>query len=295
MLRSKRILFLLTILSIAISSCNLPAGGIPAGNPPDLAATITAQALLLQTPTQILVVAEVQAESIIPPATNMPEVVPSIIVTETPQPNSTVGMITVTVSAETNCRSGPNISYSSNYSLQIGQSAEVIGKNTPTNYWIINVPGKAGETCWLWGKYATVSGDTSGLKEYELPPTPTPKATVTSTPTTAALPPAVPSNMSQTNTCTLNPAGGSPRHLTTGTVTWQDNSNNEAGFNIYWYAGYIGNAADHLIGSVGPNSTSFGFNETTYPVEGNVIRVEAFNNAGASQRVSVNVVLSCPP
>jgi hypothetical protein len=286
MLQSKRILFLLVILSIAISSCNLPTGIIPAGNPPDLVATITAQALLLQSPTQTLAVAvaEVQVEANTPTATNTPEVVQPIAITETPQPTSTAGVPTVTVSADTNCRSGPGVSFSSDYSLLIGQSAEVVGKNTPTNYWIINVPGKAGATCWLWGKYATVSGDTSGLKEYEIPATPTPTSTA------IVVAPAAVSNLSEQNTCVKGT--GSLQNVS-GTITWKDNSNNENGFNIYQRLDGAG-WADLLVGSAGPNSTSYDFNVQTLGKAPFSLKVEAYNNAGASQRKAINIALNCP-
>ena len=43
------------------------------------------------------------------------------------------------------------------------------------NYWIVNNPDRPGE-CWLWGQYASVSGDTSSLPVRTPPPTPTPLA-----------------------------------------------------------------------------------------------------------------------
>jgi uncharacterized protein YgiM (DUF1202 family) len=89
----------------------------------------------------------------------------------------------VTVSVNTNCRTGPGVIYDLVGGLLVGEEAVVVGKFTLTNYWIINNPDSSG-TCWLWGQYATVTGNTAGLPEYAQPPTPTP----TFTPTPSATP-----------------------------------------------------------------------------------------------------------
>ncbi len=151
-MKSKRIPLAGSVVVLAILACNLPAGqATPTPTAEvDLAATVTAQALTLEAPT----------------ATAAPP-------TETPTitPTGTPTVPQVTVSSATNCRTGPSTVFDLLYTQQPGQTSEVIGKNTPTGYWIIKYPGG---TCWLWGQYATVSGDTSGLTEYALPFTPTP-------------------------------------------------------------------------------------------------------------------------
>jgi hypothetical protein len=284
--RSRKILFFTVIAFIVISACNLPTDVVATDTSPDLAGTITAQALLLQfTPTET----QSSADS----SPNQPEIIPqsvtatpetiqssSVIPTSTPTP----GVTTVTVSAETNCRRGPSISYVSDYSLPVGQTAEVIGKNTPTNYWIINIPGKAGATCWLWGKYATINGDSSGLKEYEIPATPTPS------PTATVAPPAPVSNLSEQNTCSK---GAEFLQNISGTISWKDNSNNENGFNIYQRLDGA-NWADVLVGSASANSTSYTFNVQTVSKAPFSLKVEAYNDAGASQRKSINIAFNCP-
>ncbi len=91
----------------------------------------------------------------------------------------------VMVSVDTYCRAGPGANFNFLTGLLVGEQAEVIGKYTVVNppYWIIK---KGATTCWLWGQYATVQGDTSALPEMVSPPTPTPSATSTSTPTATA-------------------------------------------------------------------------------------------------------------
>lgn len=88
----------------------------------------------------------------------------------------------VSVSTPTNCRVGPGIAYERLGGLQVGQVAEVVGRNTAGSYWIIRNPARAGQLCWLWGQFATVTGDTSVLPIYTPPPTPTPLPTNTPAP-----------------------------------------------------------------------------------------------------------------
>ncbi|HSL28566.1 MAG TPA: SH3 domain-containing protein, partial [Anaerolineales bacterium] len=72
-----------------------------------------------------------------------------------------------------NCRVGPGRAYDRVGALLVGQVAEVIGRNQVGNYWYIREPGR-NVTCWLWGEYATVTGNIGVLPVYTPPPTPTP-------------------------------------------------------------------------------------------------------------------------
>lgn len=298
--------FLPLLLIFILSACNLPvaAEGLQSGESGEdavLLLTITAQALILEqagqtsTPTAVAQSQTIVYVTATPegPASETPEAaLPPATVNATPSSNIT----TVTVSNATNCRSGPAQAYANIYSLPVGEIAEVVGKNTSTNYWIIKIPNGNG-TCWLWGQYATVTGDTSALQTVVIPPTPTPtitpkpKATATST---AALLPAAPSNLSETNICT--PTGNStPRYTLAATVTWQDNSSNEKGFTIYFDAGMASGNVIYSAGTVGPNTTSFAYNFGANKELQPVIYVEAFNDAGVSSRVAVNIsTAGCP-
>jgi hypothetical protein len=101
----------------------------------------------------------------------------------------------VSVSVDTNCRTGPGIVYDRLTGLFVGEKAEVIGKFTSVSppYWIIR---KDSVTCWLWGQYASVEGNTANLPEMVPPPSPTP----TRTPT-----PSVTPTIAQTGTTTNTP------------------------------------------------------------------------------------------
>ncbi len=79
----------------------------------------------------------------------------------------------VSVSVDTNCRTGPGKVYDWIGGLLVGEQAEVVGQSMDGQYWVIKNPDKAGE-CWLWGQYASVTGPTTSLAKYTPPPTPTP-------------------------------------------------------------------------------------------------------------------------
>jgi hypothetical protein len=95
--------------------------------------------------------------------------------TSTPPTPLTIGAPTVSVSLDTNCRTGPGEPYESISWLHVGETAQVVGRSPGGDFWIIqNIHGSG--TCWLWKKYATVTGDTSNLPIIQAPTlTPTPK------------------------------------------------------------------------------------------------------------------------
>lgn len=146
------------LITLTLTACGAPAATPEPTSGPDLALTITAQAMLLQALTQTALA---------------PTSTPEPTLTSTPAFTNTPTQIIVTVNANTNCRSGPGADYEIVGALTIGQRADVVGKYSPTGYWIINNPIGAG-VCWLWGEYATITGDTAGLQEYAVPPTVTP-------------------------------------------------------------------------------------------------------------------------
>ena len=230
-----------TLLSLFLVLTTLACGleNIQIVESPNLEATITAQAQLLQQGGQVAAPGAVVQNppnlgAVDPIAPAVEDQQPAAPAAVTPTPTGA----TVTVSVETNCRKGPGVIYASVYSLPINQIAEVVGKNTITNYWIIKIPG-SNSTCWLWGKYATVSGNTAALTEYATftpePPTATKKPTATAVPPTATTQAqvTVPNSPTITTSSVIcDPQGGGNTKYTIN-VNWADNSNNETIFNIY--------------------------------------------------------------
>lgn len=176
----------LLALILPLTSCNLPKYQAPTGYETESTNTLIAQPML---------------QTDVPPGELMP--------TLTPPPM-------VSVSMDTNCRTGPDKQFDKLGVLLVGEKAELVGKNTVANYWVVKNPDAPG-TCWLWGMYATVEGNTDYLPEITSPPTPT------SPPPTAA--PYTDFTVSFVNICDLS---GSPwanfRISNTGTLPLESQS-----------------------------------------------------------------------
>lgn len=197
--------------------------------------------------------------------------------TATPEFTPTPTIPMASVSVNTNCRTGPSVEYDLLSGLNVGQFAEVVGKSTATGYWIIKTPGGVGN-CWLWGEYATISGNTANLPEFPVPPTPTPS---------------VPSPVSNFNANVACVFVNNPyiHNKVTVNLTWSDTSTNEEGFRLF--------SDGNLLVTLGANSTNY-VDNTTLPaiwLIGNpppsiIYEIRTFNSAGASNKVSVKV--QCP-
>lgn len=164
-----------TLLLVALAACNMsfvaPGNGSPDQPTPD------AQLELGQAVTQTFV-AQTQIalgvqQTMAMLANDTPSLTPSITLSLTPE------KVMVSVSIDTNCRSGPGTAYDILGMLPVGQSAEVIARSVYNDNWIIKLPSNPAITCWLWGYYAMVVGDTVGLPALDPPPTPTPASAFT--------------------------------------------------------------------------------------------------------------------
>lgn len=285
-MRTARVWTSLSFLLISILACNMPGSQTN-----DLAATITAQAIALQN----------SAASPTPASV--------------PVTGGTPSAAEVSVTSATNCRTGPSTAYDLVFSANPGQSFQVVGKDTPDDYWIINNP--AGGTCWLWGHYAVVTGNTATLPDFPPPapppppqpkPSKTPKPTAADTATATAttgsvgpifppvkpivtlilLLPTTPGNFTQNRSCGAYFDGLIPKWAEDVNLTWQASSN-QSGYRIY--------KNGSAIGTLPANSTSFHIQlrydqGTGGPLFDN-FGVEAFNGGLTSSRPSLDVP-RCP-
>lgn len=163
-----------------------------------------------------------QSPTALPTTTPLP---PTAAATATFAYTATPSVPMVSVSVDTNCRTGPGKVYDYIGALLAGEKAEVVGKDAAETYWVIKNPDASGN-CWLWGYYATVSGNTDNLQVYAAPPTPTPTFTLT------PVIPEPPTNLSVFRNCPVPPPP-LPNYWLTVDLSWDDNSNNEDGFHIY--------------------------------------------------------------
>ena len=178
MKRLNQIFIVSVILSLVLQACNLQLVESP--DTDNVLLTITANAALIEGAGQPVTEEPLPLEGNVAPPEEV--VIPAQVLPPA------VGDVTVTVSVATNCRLGPGQNFASVYGMPVGQVAKVVAKNSYSGYWIIEIPGQNGQTCWLWGQYATIKGDTASLKDVVTPtsaatlkPTATATATATAT------------------------------------------------------------------------------------------------------------------
>jgi hypothetical protein len=93
---------------------------------------------------------------------------------ETPDFTATPTTPTISVSVDTNCRTGPGAIFERVGILLVGETAEIVGREPKGEYWYIRNPDTGPEFCWVWGEYATISGNTLFLLYLSpAPPPPT--------------------------------------------------------------------------------------------------------------------------
>jgi hypothetical protein len=174
--------YIITLIAVIIlgailllSACSFQS--VPSTQPDDLVGQIVQQTFAAYTraaaspsqndSAQQTQVAQSAAQTLIALTSSTPEA------TRTPTLSPTPGTVQVTVSLETNCRSGPGPAYEKLGILKVGQTADVVGRNSVNDTWIIKLPSNPSITCWLWGQYASVSGNWEAVPVLTPPPTPT--------------------------------------------------------------------------------------------------------------------------
>ncbi len=178
MKRSTPILLTAIVLMVILVQACLPVPPAPTQDLNFLGTAIMQTMVVgaTQTSQAILPTTTISLETATPLPTSTPDVPtasPTITPTFTPVFTATPAVPQVSVSVATNCRVGPGRVYDRVGALLVDQVAEVIGRNQVGNYWYIREPTR-NVTCWLWGEYATVTGNLTVLPVYTPPPTPTP-------------------------------------------------------------------------------------------------------------------------
>jgi hypothetical protein len=200
----------LSILVIFILACSLPGFGAPTDSPGAIqtSAALTIQAVLITTPVTATI-----------PPTASKEVAVTNTITATTGPTATItptySVPMLTLREQTNCRTGPGLSYDILFAYVKGVRREIIGYYPQENYWLVKAPESATGECWIWGEYADVTGS------YWVVPSLTPPPTATLTP------PIAPSITRWDFFCST--ATGEMNI----TILWKDNTNNEIAFVVY--------------------------------------------------------------
>lgn len=92
-----------------------------------------------------------------------------------PAAESTPGPPMISVSVDTNCRSGPGLAYEYLGALMTYEEAEVLAQGSLPGFWVIENPDHLGTECWVGEQYASIVGDTSNLPVRTPPPLPEPE------------------------------------------------------------------------------------------------------------------------
>lgn len=190
---SSRISLAVIAFSIVLPACAMPAitlqdsGAISTAAAETVVAGFTHTALLeILSPTspEPTLTYSPEPPTLTPTITETvtPTQIPTETLTATVTLTSTPSVPQISVSVPTNCRVGPGKVYKMVGALLVGEVAEVYGRDPTGNYWYIRNPDSPNNYCWLWGEYATVTGNISFLPVLTPPPTPIPTITPTPVP-----------------------------------------------------------------------------------------------------------------
>ena len=181
-MKTKLIQWPLTLLLLLmISSCNFPSAQ-QATVDSYLMDTIVAQNVQLTVLSRDLATAAAQTATPAPlPSQELASatftLTPKILSTPTPE------KLTLSITQNTNCRKGPANYYALVVTLKAGENVVVLGRNAHSDYYNVLPSASASVSCWVWGNYATLSGNTGGLPVFTAVPGPTLTFTPTYTPT----------------------------------------------------------------------------------------------------------------
>lgn len=187
MLQARQIYLPVIILLIAMIACAAPGITAPDVNVISTSAAQTViagftQNVQLATLPPVLETATLTFTPEPPTLTPTQTFTPTLALTFTPL------VPQISVSVPTNCRNGPGKVYQMVGALLVGEFAQVYGRDPTGKYWYIPNPDVKGQFCWVWGEYATLTGNTGFLPIFTPPPTPTPTLTPTSTFTPVPVP-----------------------------------------------------------------------------------------------------------
>ena len=162
MLMKKEIVFSLMAMALVTLACGFPSAATPAPNleATQLAATIAALQQTQNAP------ATAPATVVVPANTDAATAVPTVAVTVAP----TKPMLSVSVN--TNCRTGPGIKYPITGSILINGSFEIVAQAPGSTPYVIIRNPDGGADCWAWLEHATVTGDVTSLPILAIPPVP---------------------------------------------------------------------------------------------------------------------------
>jgi len=154
-------------LVLAMLACNLPSK-VPVTETPTTTFTLSPTlSLPTGTPTQT----PLPTNTLPPPATSTPTV-------------PTVSPKEVAV----NCRLGPGTAWLTLSGLNLGQTSQIVGKNSDGTWWYIVDPFSSSRNCWVSVSVTTAAGNLANIPVAQTPKATVTKVTVDVSPTTVSVP-----------------------------------------------------------------------------------------------------------
>jgi hypothetical protein len=259
----KRILALLSVLALAVTGCSVT---VDVGSP---SSTSTPTGLSIQQQVATGVAQALQALT-----QEAPTSTPTSMATATPTPLPLPA--TLSVSATTNCYAGPSTNYGFVITVRPGTVVTVTGKDTPDNYWIIEVPGYPGSVCWLSGQYASVSGDTANLP---VPATPLPSVYTLSEPRGLRVSCTAHYSSDSQGDHHHGDQGSEPSSWTV-VFRWKNTSNDATGVRVY--------RNGRLVARLGPGGSSYTDDFSGRRFRGVTYGVQAYSPTAVSSIVTIS-------
>lgn len=161
----------LSVCALVVTSlaCNLQGGEAPAAT--ELAETADAQVTAALAETQVAAAQTEDAIQAVPSET--PTQAGTATETATITPTTIVSPF-ITTNVNSNVRGGPGTVYDIHGVLLQGQTADIVGRNNSSTWWVISFAAGPDGKGWISDSIVTVSGDTSNVPIVVAPPTPTP-------------------------------------------------------------------------------------------------------------------------
>lgn len=161
----------MVLLFILVSGCTTTAAPTP-----DLASTIAVNVAVEQT------MAALQTQSAITQLAyeqQHPTETPTLQPTPTSEFTATPEKVTLTLSKDTYCRNGIYAKSPFVTLMTAGQTIDVLAVDPNNEAYYVVEPKHTFTYCWVWGEFATVSGNVASLPVYTPQPLPTPTRTPT--------------------------------------------------------------------------------------------------------------------
>ena len=172
MLKKNPALVSFVVLWIASLACVVPGASAPApALDPNAVNTSIAQTIVARQTEAVLNNPPTSTFTFTPEA---PTLTLEPTLSATPEFTATSETPMISVEVDTNCRVGPGAIFERVGILLVGETAEIVGREPKGEYWYIHNPDadEGTEFCWVWGEYATVSGNTLPLLYLSPPPPP---------------------------------------------------------------------------------------------------------------------------